>query len=181
MKTIGRLITAFVLFAVPALAENNDLTLFAGIQFPGKITLSNAVSTGSSGASQIISDPLNTGAFGLRIGHGKVFGGEHTIAYTTKFLDGNSKSIIYNSNIRLQAPLPKVKPYLTAGGGTVFSWGDGISDLGGKFAFNVGGGIKFLPKGPVGLHIDVRDYIIPRVQGQTLNVGEVSLGIVFAF
>ena len=96
-------------------------------------------------------------------------------------LDSDSKSFIYNSNVRIQAPLPAVKPYVTAGLGTVASWGSGISDLGAKFAFNYGGGVKVIPAGPVGLNVGVRVYSIPKVQSQTLNLTEVSVGLVIAF
>lgn len=173
--------TALVLFTAPGFSQGRDITLFAGAQFPGKITLNNAVSTGSSGAQQILSDPTNTGMFGLRFGHGRVFGGEHTLAYTSKFLDSDSKSFIYNSNLRIQAPLPVVKPYATAGVGTIVSWGDGISDIGSKFAVNYGGGVSIIPASPVGIRFDVRGYAIPKVQSQTLQLAEVSVGIIFAF
>src|SRR5690242_8369927 len=105
MKTLVRLITALVLFSVPAFSQGSDLTIFAGYQHPGKITLSNAASTGTTGATQIISNPKDVGEFGIRVGHGKLFGGEHTLAFTPDFLDSRSKALIYNSNFRIQAPL----------------------------------------------------------------------------
>ena len=63
-------------------------------------------------------------------------------------------------------------------------------DIGSKFAFNYGGGVKAMA-GPVGVRFDIRGYAIPSVhtnatitgptiQSQTLNVIEVSLGVVFA-
>jgi hypothetical protein len=181
MKTIGRLITALVLFSVPAFSQDRDVTIFAGVQSPGKLTLSNAPSTGTTGATQILSDPINAGTFGLRIGHGNVWGGEHTFAYNPNFLDSNSKAIVLSSNFRIQAPLPVVKPYATAGLGTIISWGSGVSDIGSKFAINYGGGIKVMPAGPVGINIGVRGYTVPRVQSQTLNIVEASVGVVFGF
>jgi len=180
MKTIVRLITALVLFSVPAFSQGKDLTIFAGLQIPGKITLRNAASTGTSGASSIITDPINAGTFGIRFGHGKVFGGEHTLAYAPNFLDSNSKAVIYNSNIRIQAPLPVVRPYVTAGVGTILSWGSGVSDIGGKFAANYGGGVKLMA-GPVGVNVGVRGYAVPKVQSQTLYITETSVGITFGF
>jgi hypothetical protein len=65
--------------------------------------------------------------------------------------------------------------------GTVISWGSGPSDIGNKFAVNYGGGIKILPAGPVGIRIDGRGYTVFSVQNQTLNIGEVSVGVLFAF
>jgi hypothetical protein len=74
-----------------------------------------------------------------------------------------------------------VKPYATAGLGTIISWGSGVSDIGSKFAINYGGGIKVMPAGPVGINIGVRGYTVPRVQSQTLNIIEASVGVVFGF
>ena len=180
MKTIGRLITVLVLFSVPAFSQGKDFTIFAGAQFPGKITLSNAPSTGTAGATQIISNPKKAGEFGVRFGHGKLFGGEHTVAFSSDFLDGRSKAFIYNSNFRIQAPLPVVRPYVTAGMGTIISWGSGVSDLGSKFAVNYGGGVKIMP-GPVGINFGIRGYAVPSVQKQTLYITEASVGVNFGF
>ncbi len=180
MKFMTRLILGLVLFSVPAFSQGNDLTIFAALQDPGKITLSNAASTGTSGASAILTDPINTGMFGVRYGHGRLFGSEHTLAYAPNFLDSNSKAIIYNSNFRIQAPLPAVRPYVTAGLGTIFSWGTGASDIGGKFAVNYGGGVKVMARS-VGLNFGLRGYAVPGVQSQTLYITETSVGINFGF
>jgi hypothetical protein len=180
MKTLGRYFLFLCLLSAPAYAQDRDLTLFGGVQMPGKITLDNAASTGQTGAQQIITDPANVGVFGLRIGGGRVLGHEQTFAYAPNFLDSNSKALILNSNLRLQAPLPIFKPYATAGLGTVISWGTGVSDIGSKFAINYGGGFKVMP-GSIGLRADVRGYTIPGVEDQTLNIAEVSLGVIFGF
>jgi len=146
--------------------------------------------------------------YGVRIAHGKVFGGEHTIAYVPDFLGGGAKAIVYNSDILLQAPLPKVTPYATAGMGSIFTWGSNsagqpdISKIGTKFALNYGGGIKVFPAGPVGVRFDIRGYAVPSAkfnlpspasiitgtaagtvqsQSQTLNMLEVGFGVVFKF
>ena len=176
MKSLGRFLTVFVLLSVPAFAADSDFTLFAGVQFPGKINLSSA----GSGATQVITNPLRAGVFGLRYGHARVWGHEETIAYTPKFLDSKSKSLILSSNVIVQAPLPVVKPYVTAGVGPIHSWCSGVSDLGTKFAVNYGGGLKVRPAGPVGIRVDVRGYSVFGVQHQTLKIGEVSVGILFA-
>ena len=179
MKKLGCFLLAFGFMCVPAIA--NDITLFGGFQDPGKITLSGVVTSGTTTIPQIIKDPINVGVFGIRVGHGKVWGGEHTIAYTPNFIDSNSKAIIYNSNFLIQAPTPVVKPYATVGAGAFFVSGNGISDIGSRFAVNYGGGIKVFPAGPAGLRVDVRGYSIPSVQSQTLNLVEVTLGVSFRF
>jgi hypothetical protein len=76
--------------------------------------------------------------------------------------------------------LPVVKPYVTAGLGTFIVSGSGISDIGTKFAYNYGGGVKVLP-GPVGIQGDVRGYVLTGVNGDTMHVVEVSLGVLFHF
>ena len=121
------------------------------------------------------------GVFGLRYGRGKVFGHEETFAYTPNFLSSESKSIILNSNLLVQAPALVIKPYVTAGLGTVLSWGSGPTDIGSKFAINYGGGLKVRPAGPIGIRFDARGYSIFSVQRQTLKMGEVSVGLLFSF
>jgi len=177
MKNIGRFLAVFVLFSLPAFAENRDFTIFAGAQFPGSVNLTDA----QTGVTQTFSDPLNSGLFGIRYGRGKVIGHEETFAYANKFLDDHSHSIILNGNLMVSIPTPAVKPYATAGMGTVWSWGSGPTDIGSKFAVNYGGGIKIRPAGPVGIRFDARGYSVFSVQNQTLNIGEVTVGILFGF
>jgi hypothetical protein len=188
-----------VLAALPVYADG-DLTLFGAAQHQGKLTLEAA----SSAATTINSfDPGTFGTFGLRFGGGSVLGHEHTIGYTPNFLGGDAKAVIYNSDILIQLPLPKVKPYGTAGLGAIFSFGGGdggqsaISNIGTRFALNYGGGIKIFPGEPVGVRFDIRGYAVPSVKfnlplvgnpantvvssGETLNILEIGLGIVFRF
>jgi hypothetical protein len=175
MKTSGCFLLVFMALSVQAWAAG-DVTLFGGLQHPGKITLRSSVSN----AVTQFQNPINVGVFGIRVGHGTVWGGEHTLAFTPNFLDSESKAVIYNSNLRIQAPTPVVKPYVTAGLGSLFTSGQGITDLGAKFAVNYGGGVKFMA-GRVGVGVDARGYSVPSIQSQTLNLFEVSLGVVFGF
>ncbi len=169
------LLCAFV--AAPLYA--NDVTLFGGLQREGKITLRSAVQSGTSASTY---NPKNFGTFGIRVAHGKVIGGEHTLAYSPNFVESQTKAVIYNSNLLVEAPLPKIHPYITAGLGGIFtSSSNSLLDIGKKFAVNYGGGLKIFPAGPAGIRIDARGYTIPSIQDQTLNVIEVSVGVVFAF
>jgi hypothetical protein len=202
MKNIGcfLIITCF-LAAIPLYADN-DITLFGAAQHQGKLSLQTATSAATTTRSF---DPATFGAFGLRFGHARVFGSEHTIAYAPNFLEANTKAVFYNSNILVQAPLPKAKPYVTAGMGSIFSWGEdeagrpSFAKIGTKFALNYGGGVKVLPAGPIGMRFDIRGYAIPgakfnvpfpsannplatiQSQSQTLNVLEVGFGVLFYF
>jgi hypothetical protein len=187
-----------VLAAVPAFAAG-DVTIFGAGVHQGKLTVQSAQATASSLSNF---NPGTFGTFGLRISHGSVIGGEHTIAYAPNFLSANSKAIIYNSDILVQAPLPKVRPYATAGLGSVFSYGTesglpAFGNIGTKFAINYGGGIKVFPAGPVGIRFDIRGYVIPgavfnlpsltnplatvKSQSQNLNLLEAGVGVVFKF
>ena len=182
MKIIGCfLVLSCILFAVPAHA--NDVTIFGGLQHQGKLTLRSGVQS----ASTVTFDPRNFGVFGFRVSHGKLFGGEHTLAFTPNFVESQRKAVIYNSNLLVQVPAPVVKPYATFGLGSIFTSGDSVFNIGKKFAVNYGGGVKIMPAGRVGGRIDVRGYTIPSVKtailnaGQTLNIIEVSVGAVFSF
>src|SRR6516162_5990749 len=199
-----------VLVAIPAYADG-DITIFGAVQHQGKLTLQSASATVNpcvTFTTQCNFNPGSFGVFGARFSHGKVVGGEHTLAYVSNFLGGGAKAFIYNSDFMLQAPLPKVRPYAVAGLGTIFTWGSNstgqpdFSKIGTKFALNYGGGLKIFPAGPVGVRFDIRGYAIPsasfnlpalvnpvnqsviatvKSQTQTLNLLEVGLGVVFKF
>jgi opacity protein-like surface antigen len=204
------LLSVCVLAAIPAYADG-DITIFGAVQHQGKLTLQSASATVNpcvTFSTQCNFNPGSFGVFGARFSHGKIIGGEHTLAYGSNFLGGGAKAFIYNSDLMVQAPLPKVRPYAVAGMGTIFTWGSNssgqpdFSKIGTKFALNYGGGLKIFPAGPVGVRFDIRGYAIPSVafnlttlpgavnqgalatvksQTQTLNLLEVGLGVVFKF
>ena len=158
-----------------------DFTIFGGMQHPGKLTLRSVVDN----TTTIPLDPRNFGTFGIRVSTGRVIGSETTLAYSPNFISSDNSAFIFNSNLMIQAPLGVVRPYATAGLGTVYIGGDTINALeaitGGKFAVNYGGGVKFKLAGPVGGQIDARGYTLPSVLNESLNVLEVSVGIAFTF
>ncbi len=175
MKKLGSFLLFFALAAAPAMGS--DLTIFGGFQRPEKLSLQSAREAGSS----FRFNPKSFGVFGIRYSKGRVFGTEQTFAYSPNFIESETKAVIYNSNIIVQVPAPRVHPYGTLGLGGVFMAGNGIGDFGSKFAVNYGAGIKAIVSGPFGLGVDVRGYTIPKIQGSSLNVLEVSLGAVFNF
>jgi len=178
MKITRCFLIVFVFAAAPAFAA--DLTLFGGYQRQGKVTLNSAANSGGT-VTQIVKDPFGVGSFGIRFGSSGIWGHEETIEYSRHFIDSNSKAINLSSNLLLTATIPKVKPYVTAGLGTFIIKGSGISDIGSKFAYNYGGGVKLLPEGPVGVRGDIRGYKLTGVEGQKMNVFELTLGVVFHF
>ena len=174
-----------LIFILNSPARATDITVFGGVQRQGKLTLRSAPSTTVNLLRTINS--TNFGVFGVRFAQGRVFGSEHTLAFAPNFIDADTKAIIYNSNFMVQAPLPVVRPYGTVGLGLIGTSGDGLGAFGTKFAINYGGGVKFVPAGPVGMQVDVRGYSLPSTEfkvfsteSQTVNFLEVSVGIVFA-
>jgi hypothetical protein len=194
-----------VFSAIPAHAAS-DLTIFGAAEHQGKLTLQGATQTATITSNL---DPRTFGVFGIRYGHGKVIGGEHTLAYAPNFIDTGGRAFFYHSNLRVQFPFSVITPYGTAGLGTIFTWAKNqtatatdFADIGTKFAINYGGGVKVLSKGPVGVQFDIRGYTLPSVSfnlpiagqsnlpiaGQTIKTSSQSLnffqygfGIVFNF
>src|SRR6476660_9569657 len=103
-------LAAFIVLALglPLQAADLDLSVFGGVQRQGKLTLQSAPSTTVNLIRTI--NATNFGVVGVRFSHGGVFGGEHTLAYAPNFIAADTKAYFYNSNIRIQAPLPVVRP-----------------------------------------------------------------------
>jgi hypothetical protein len=169
-------------FAPPANAS--DLTLFGGIHRAGRLTFSSAPASASSFIKTF--DPRTFGVFGARYSHGRVIGGEHTVAFAPNFIESDTRAFIYHSNLLIQAPLPILKPYGTAGAGLVHAGGSSAAAFGTKFAFNYGGGVK-VTTDPIGLSLDVRGYTAPRISvpgfsvQQRLDFVQVTVGAVISF
>jgi hypothetical protein len=158
-------------------AHAADLTIFGGFQKPGSLTLQST----QDNIPTLFTDPRDFGTFGLRFSGGGVVGGEQTLAYSPNFIESETKAFIFNSNLKIEAPLPKVRPYGTVGITTMFTFGNGIADVGNKLGFNYGGGVKIRPSGPIGVGFEVRGYSIPSYQDQTLKILEASIGVLFFF
>jgi hypothetical protein len=178
MKKTGCSVLVLMMMSISAHAA--DLTVFSGVQHVGKVSLSTPGNSGGA-ASQILTNPFNSGTFGIRASSGAVVGHEETIEYSPNFIDSSSKAFILASNVVVTVPAPVLKPYATAGFGTVIVRGTGPTDFGAKFAINYGGGVKVLPAGPLGVRGDVRGYTLFGIDGHKMNVVEVSLGVLFHF
>jgi hypothetical protein len=151
-----------------------DVTLYAGIQNPGKLTIGNA-----------IRDTKTGGVFGARFSGGRVLGFEQTLGFSSNFLESNQRAFNTQSNLLLGIPVDRVVPYGTVGIGFITTFGDSVrtfGDIGTKFTVNYGGGLKFRSlSGPLGLRVDIRGYSVPRVFNQTLNFVEGSIGLLFSW
>src|SRR5262249_37184047 len=81
-----------ILAAVPGFAAS-DVTIFGAAERQGNLTLQGTFLNQASG-TQTITDRLNPrtfGVFGIRYGHGKVIGGEHTLAYAPNFIESGGR------------------------------------------------------------------------------------------
>jgi hypothetical protein len=202
MKKFGSFLIFTCILAVVPVYGQRDVTIFGAAQREGKLNVQTATTAATTVSTF---DPGTFGTFGVRFGHGNVFGGEHSFGYSPNFIEADTNAIFWNSNVLVQAPVPKVKPYGTVGLGTIFTFGTDQSGrpafgkIGTKFALNYGGGVKVLPAGPVGIRFDIRGYMIPSVrfnvtaptitdplatiksESQTLNMLEAGIGIIFSF
>src|SRR4051794_24146388 len=102
------LVLVVLILTLPIRGADIDITGFGGVQRQGKLTLRSAPSTTVNLIRTI--NATTFGVFGVRIGHGRIFGGEHTLAFSPNFIDADTKAFIYNSNVLIQAPLPVVRP-----------------------------------------------------------------------
>jgi hypothetical protein len=186
---MGKSAVVFAVIAICLLsisASAADLTLFGGVQHQGQLTFQSAPNNAVSFVDNF--NPKSFGVFGLRLSHGKIIGGEHTISYAPNFIESGNRAFIYHSNLLIQGPWKVAKPYATAGIGLIHSSGDTFSSFGTAFAFNYGGGLKAMA-GPVGVSFDIRGYTVPKVTfsgfGQSFtgqqhfNFLQVSAGVVF--
>jgi len=173
------IVGCIALFALQANAQ--ELTVYAGYLNPGSLNL------------QTIREDLDfrgTSIFGVRFGvdFARVIGIEQDFAFSSRLFestlipgDDDVRGFLYSSNLVVNLPLDRFVPYATAGVGLMKPFGSGFKPFDVKFAGNYGGGIKFKRLiGPLGLRFDVRGYSIPGIASQTLNLVEVSGGIMFS-
>jgi hypothetical protein len=169
-------------------AQNFHFSLFGGWNKPGNVSLDN-VRGGLNGNRML--------GVRLEADLARIIGWENTFAYSPNFAKpdifstlGDSRALIYSSNLVLNAPVGHFVPFVTAGVGLITSKRvlreplhlPNTQEFGTTFALNYGGGLKLTKlAGPLGLRFDVRGYILPDVFSQRLNILEVSGGIVFSF
>lgn len=170
---------AAILSVVCAHAAAADLTGFVGGIKPGKLSL------------QGVSTPLDSSpVYGFRLGLSFLpfLGHEHTLAFSSDYLFPSSlkditesRGFVYSSNLVLHAKVGRAVPYLTAGLGLIHQYGSENLPVGTRFALNYGGGIKF-PRiaGPFGLRFDARGYTATGLSSGSLNMVEVSGGILIS-
>ncbi len=170
---------AGLLLFTPALCAQ-DLTIFAGGMFPGNANPSDVPTMLDNG-------PI----FGVRLstGFAVILRLEHTLAFSNDFLFPHNepgvtsaKGLLFNSNLLVNIPAGKAVPYVTAGLGFIRQYGSSNLPVGTKFAVNYGGGLKFLKLfGPAGLRFDARGYTATGVFSHSVNMFELTAGIIIGF
>ena len=171
-------LAAAILFAAPLHAA--DFTLYVGGVMPGSVQFKGL-------DTSLDMSPV----YGFRVATHFVpfLGLEHTLAFSSDYLFPqnvsqikDTKGFVYNSNLIVNLPVPfKAVPYLTAGAGLLHQYGDSNVPIGTKFAFNYGGGLKFPHvAGPLGLRLDLRGYRAMGIFSNSLNLFEISGGIMLS-
>ncbi len=157
----------------------SDLTFYVGGMNPGNL---------QNGTQQISLDGGAVYGFRLNIGFVPTVGLEQTVGFGSNFLapsnlpEGqNSNGLIYNANVIVNIPLKSFTPYVTAGAGFIWQHGSDNLPVGGEFALNYGGGVKFKLFGPTGLRLDARGYSTTKVYNNNLNMFEASVGFFVKF
>ena len=178
---LRRILTPVLFLALAAAAANAaDFTFFVGGVKPGNLSISGI-------RQSLDSSPV----LGGRLSYNFVpfFGMEHTLAFSPDYLfPKNSaavteaKGFVYSANLIVNVPAGRLVPYATAGVGLIRQYGSGEQPVGTKFAFNYGGGLK-MPRlaGPLGLRFDARGYTATGIFSTSLNILEVSGGLLISF
>jgi hypothetical protein len=189
MKVSKVLLSAIVVLFASSTLLAGEFVLYGGAQKPGKLTWSEATSVPSN-----LFEGQFGGTFGARFSAGRIIGFEQNISYSPRFGKPGVKAFQTDSNLLIQAH-GKIVPYVTAGIGLVRTWGQELPsdldpeqiaafafNLGTKFSFNYGGGIKVRRLlGPLGINVDVRGYTIPDAHDETLNIIQTSAGLAFTW
>lgn len=169
------LIAAFSAQGLPA----SDLTFYVGGINPGDL---------QSGVQSLSLDGGAVYGFRFNIDFVPMVGLEQTVGFSSNFLaptppapGQDANGLIYNANVIVNVPLGKFTPYATAGAGFIWQHGSDNLPVGGEFALNYGGGLKWKLFGPTGLRFDARGYTTTKVHDNSLNMFELSVGFFVKF
>ena len=181
MRTYGLVFSLAFMLLFGSSAKSQEISVFAGGLFPGHGTV-NGQST-----------PLDRGPiYGVRLttGFAAFLKLEAALALSNDFLFPHNvagvtgaKGILVNANLAADIPVGKrFVPFLTAGLGFMHQYGSNNLPVGTKFNVNYGGGLK-LPRlfGPAGLRFDARGYTATHVFSRSVNMFELSGGIMVSF
>ena len=149
---MNKFILMFVLFLSSLTAQASDLSLFAGWTGVGSL---------ESVAGQV--NLSNFNVFGVRWEKAflVVLGFENTLSFSSgsvlAIAGEDNGGLNYTGNLVINLPVRRTLPYFTLGLGVLHSFGTSFPDVGSKFTFNWGAGLKLRGLlGPMGVRIDYR-------------------------
>ncbi len=169
-----------LLLALASAARAQELTVFVGGLFPGKLSINNIPTKLDNGP--IYGVRLET-PFASLLKMEYSFAGSHDFLFPHDTPGvTNTSGFLLNANLLLGVPVGKVVPYGTVGLGFMHEHAPSGLGIGTKFAVNYGGGLKF-PKmiGPFGLRVDARGYTATGVFSHSVNMFELSAGLSIGF
>ncbi len=166
-----------VFFLASLTAQASDLSLFGGWTGVGSL---------ETVAGQV--DLSNFNVFGVRWEKGflVVLGFENTLSFSSGSVlataGEDNGGLNYMGNLVINLPVRRTLPYFTLGLGVLHRFGTSFPDVGSRFTFNWGAGLKLRGLlGPMGVRIDYRRMIIYGVLDENAKTHEISGGVMFHF
>jgi opacity protein-like surface antigen len=174
---MNKFILMCVVFLSSLTVQASDLSLFAG--WTGVGSLGTVV-------GQVDLSDFNV--FGVRYEKDffVVLGFENTLSFSSGSVlaaEGeNNGGLNYNGNLVLNLPVRRTLPYFTLGMGVLHRFGTSFPDVGSRFTFNFGGGLKLRGlAGPMGVRIDYRRVTVYGVLDENAKTHEISGGVMFTW
>ena len=174
---MNKFILVGVFFLSSLTAKASDLSLFAGWTDVGSL---------ETVAGQV--NLSNFNVFGVRWEKDFFFvlGFENTLSFSSGSVlatEGeNNGGLNYNGNLVLNLPVRRVLPYFTLGMGVLHRFGTSFPDVGSRFTFNFGAGLKLRGLlGPMGVRVDYRRVTAYGVLDENAKTHEISGGVMFTF
>ena len=172
-----KFILMWVFFLSSFTAQASDLSLFAGWTGVGSL---------ETVAGQVDLSSFNV--FGVRWEKDflVVLGFENTLSFSSGSvlaIDGEDNGgLNYNGNLVLNLPVRRTLPYFTLGMGVLHKFGTSFPDVGSRFTFNFGAGLKLRGLlGPMGVRIDYRRVTVYGVLDENAKTHEITGGVMFTF
>ncbi len=174
---MNKFILIGVVFLSSLTVKASDLSLFAGWTDVGSL---------ETVAGQV--DLSNFNVFGVRWEKDffLVLGFENTLSFSSGSVlatEGeNNGGLNYNGNLVLNLPVRRTLPYFTLGMGVLHRFGTSFPDVGSRFTFNFGAGLKLRGLlGPMGVRIDYRRVTVYGVLDENAKTHEITGGVMFTF
>ncbi len=166
-----------VFFLASLTAQASDLSLFGGWTGVGSL---------ETVAGQVDLSGFNV--FGVRWEKDflVVLGFENSLSFSSGSVlataGEDNGDLNYTGNLIINLPVRRTLPYFTLGLGVLHKFGTSFPDVGSRFTFNWGAGLKLRGLlGPLGVRIDYTRMIIYGVLDENAKTHEISGGVMFHF